>query len=81
MYAPVPVKIRCGLDAALIGADEGRIGHEIVVMDTAQPILIVSATGLRQEVTGLHHLMDTVRQCPSRRGVNTGPEIRLLDGI
>ena len=43
MHAPVPVIIRCGLDAALIGADESRIGHEIVVVDTAQPILIVES--------------------------------------
>jgi hypothetical protein len=90
MGAPVPVKIRCGLDAALIGADESWIGHEIVVVDTAQALLIVesvfgnrmrAATGLPQAGTGLHHLMDRVQQCPWRRGVNTDPEIRLPDGI
>ena len=45
MHALVPAIIRRGLDTALIGTDESRIGREIVVVDTAQPILIVA--GLR----------------------------------
>src|SRR5438128_10321410 len=64
VHAPVPSVIRPGrLDATRVGAPEGRVAHELVIVHAPQAVLVVDivsdADGAESEGCGEAHQRDT----------------------